>query len=129
MAKNTGLEIASITAVVPAHDASAIVVKAEAFIGEQRTSLEIAITTDLAPTMAIALLATTAKARGGRDGLDPALECLAADASLAGADEKLRLNLLFDKGAVLPVEMPAVAGERLSARLDAVLNQEGRTPS
>jgi hypothetical protein len=119
-----GLEIARITAVVPSPDASTIVVKAEAIVGDQRTELEIAITTDLAPTMAIALLATTSKVRAGRDDLDPALECLAADASLSGHDQKLRLKLLFDKGGVLPVEMPIVAGERLSSRLDDVLKRD-----
>ena len=121
---NTGLQIASITAVVPGSDASTIVIKAEALVGERRTELEIAVTTDLAPSMAIALLATTAKAHAARDDLDPALECLAADVSIEEDEEKLRLNLLFDKGGVLPIEMPIVAGERLSERLDDELRRE-----
>ena len=124
----SGFEIASIKAVVPAPDGSTVVIKAEAIVGDRRTALEIAITTELVPTMAIAMLATTAKARASRDDLDPALECLAADVSLDGDEEKLRLKLLFDKGDVLPVEMPIGAGERLSERLDGVLHGASESP-
>ena len=63
--------------------------------------------------MAIALLATTARARAARDGLEPALEVLAAAVVASGSAEKVRLQLLFDRGAVLPVEMPTAAGEAL----------------
>lgn len=113
------LELARIKDVVAAPDGAAIVIRAEALRGQQRSELEIAITTDLAPSMAIALLATTAKARGQRDDLDPALECLAADAAVHGSGETLRMTLLFDKGAMLPVEMPLPAGVQLADRLAA----------
>jgi hypothetical protein len=99
--------------VVPAPDGSAIVVKAAALIGEQRTELEIAITTDLAAGMAISLLATTARARAARDGLDPALEVLAAAVVASGSNETVRLQLLLHKGAVLPVEVPLEAARVL----------------
>lgn len=111
------LQLALIKEVAPAADGAAIVIRAEALRGQQRTELEIAITTDLAPAVAIALLATTAKTRGQRDDLEPALECLAADAAVHGLGDKLRLTLLFDKGALLPVEMPLQAGVQLADRL------------
>lgn len=112
------LELARIKEVAAAPDGAAIVIRAEALRGEERSELEIAITTDLAPSVAIALLATTAKARGKRDDLDPALECLAADAAVHGSGDRLRMTLLFDKGALLPVEMPLSAGVQLADRLE-----------
>jgi hypothetical protein len=102
-------------------DTGVVVVKAEALVGEHRTELEIAITRELAPAVAIALLATTAKARAERDGLPPALEVLAAGVVMASDQEKIRLQLLFDKGAVLPVEMPLAAGEALKNGLEQEL--------
>jgi len=66
------LPIAEVKAVVPTPDGSAVVVKAEALAADERTEVEIAITTDLAARTAITLLATTAKARALRDGLEPA---------------------------------------------------------
>ena len=97
--------------------AAAVVLRTEAEVGGEVTELEIAITTDLAPSVAIALLATTAKARATRDGLEPALEVLAAAVVATGNAEKVRLHLLFDKGAILPIEMPARAGEALKTDL------------
>jgi hypothetical protein len=120
------LEVAHVKEVVPASEGTAIVIRAEARLGDQRTELEIAITTDLAPSVAIALLATTAKARARRDDLEPALDCLVADAAVLPEPAVLRLKLLFDKGAVLPVEMPVEAGLRLRDQLDKVLTGTGR---
>ena len=71
----------------------------------------------MAPGVAIALLSTTAKARADRDGLLPALEVLAAAVVASGSAEKVRLQLLFDKGTVLPVEMPTEAGHALKRGL------------
>ena len=121
------LEVARVKEVVAASEGAAIVIRAEALHGERRTDVEIAITTDLAASVAIALLATTAKARASRDDLDPALDCLVADASVLADQERLRLKLLFDKGAVLPVEMPLEAGVRLSKKLKTVLGAAGRS--
>lgn len=121
------VKIADVKEVVPASDGSAVVVKAEALVGDQRTALEIAITTDLAAHVAIALLATTAKARAERDGLDPALEVLAAAVVASGCAEKVRLQLLFDKGAVLPLEVPVAAAKALHKGLAAEL--DGPSPS
>jgi hypothetical protein len=120
------LEVAHVKEVVPAPEGMAIVIRAEARRGDQRTELEIAITTDLAPSVAIALLATTAKARALRDDLEPALDCLVADAAVVSEPAVLRLKLLFDKGSVLPVEMPVEAGIRLREQLDKVLAGAGR---
>jgi hypothetical protein len=107
------IEISRVKAVLPDPESGAIVVQAEALVDDTLTELEIAITTDLAPSVAIALLATTARARAARDGLEPALEVLAAAVVASGSAEVVRLQLLFDKGAVLPVEMPSAAGEAL----------------
>jgi len=117
------LEIAEVKAVVPAPDGSAVVVKADALVADERTEVEIAITTDLAARTAIALLATTAKARAMRDGLEPALEVLAAAVVASGCCEKVRLQLLFYEGAVLPLEVPADAAEALSRELVADLSR------
>ena len=111
------IRISQLKAVVPDPDRAVVVVKADALVGDTVTELEIAITTDLAPAVAIALLATTARARAARDGLDPALEVLAAAVVASGSAEKVRLQLLFDKGGVLPVEMPTAAGEALKKGL------------
>ena len=107
------MEVSKVREVAVSGDDAAVVLKANAAIDGKVTELEIAITTDLAPAVAIALLATTAKARAARDGLEPALEVLAAAVVASGHAEKVRLQLLFDKGAVLPVEMPAAAADAL----------------
>ena len=117
------LEIAEVKAVDPATDGS-IVVKAEATLAEQRTDVEIAITTDLAARVAIALLATTAKARAQRDGLEPALDVLAAAVVASGCAEKVRVQLLFDEGAVLPVEVTTDAAKALSKDLSEDLGRK-----
>lgn len=106
----------------PTSDGSAVVVKADAVLGDQRTELEIAITTDLAATIAIAMLATTAKARAERDGLEPALDVLAAAVVSSGCVEKVRLQLLFEKGTVLPLEVPLDAAKALNRGLTEELN-------
>ena len=111
------LQINSIAAVVPHPDGQKIVLKAEALIADQRTQLGIAITTDLAPAMALALLASTAQARAERDALSPAFDALAAAVVQSGSPDKVRLQLLFNKGAVLPIEMNADAGLALSGGL------------
>jgi hypothetical protein len=127
------MKIAGVKEVVPAPDGSAIVVKAEVVVGAQPTELEIAITTDLAPSVAIALLASTAQARAERDGLQPALEVLAAAVVASGSAEKVRLQLMFDQGKVLPVELNNEAAEivtqdlvkELSARASATDANQG----
>ena len=116
------IKIADVKEVVPTSNGSAVVVKAEALLGDQRTELEIAITTDLAATVAIALLATTAKARAERDGLEPALDVLAAAVVASGCAEKVRLQLLFEKGTVLPLEVPLDAAKALNRGLTEELS-------
>jgi len=111
------LEISRIKAVVPGPNGAVVVVKAEAVLADNRTELEIAITTELAASMALALLATTAEARASRDDLEPALEILAAGVVESSEESRIRLQLLFDKGAVLPVEMPRAAGHALNKGL------------
>ena len=72
------------------------------------------IATDLAPAVAIALLDKTVQAQGS---LSPALDCLAAGAVPSETAGKVRVQLMFETGAVLPVEMSAAAGAALSKGL------------
>ena len=111
------IHIQRITEVAPHIDGRKIVLRADTLLQNERTELEIAVTTDLAPSMALALLATTAKARATRDELEPALDALAAAVVRSSSEEKLRLQLLFDKGAVLPIELDMEAAEALSRGL------------
>ena len=72
------------------------------------------ITTELAPAVAIALLG-----KADQDPGDPpaALDCLAAGATPSDTPGKVRVQLMFENGAVLPVEMTADAGAALSKGL------------
>ena len=107
------LPVTDIQGVKNTADGSAVIVQAVGLVEGQRTEMEIAITTDMAASVAVALLAKTADARAERDELAPALEVLAAAVVPSADQEKLRLQLLFDKGTVLPVEMPIASGEAL----------------
>ena len=109
-------EVSQVREVVSSEEA--VVVKLEARVDEATvTDVELAITTELAPAIAIALLSTTAQARAARDGLEPALDVLAAAVVSSGSAEKVRLHLLFPAGAVLPVEMPLDAADALNRAL------------
>jgi hypothetical protein len=69
--------------------------------------MKIAITTELAPAMA----------RTERDALSPGFDALAAAVVRSSLPDKVRLQMLFDKGVVLPVEMGVEAGLGLSGGL------------
>jgi hypothetical protein len=73
-----------------------------------------AIATDLAPAVAIALLDKTEQEP---DAPAPALDCLVAGAAPSENAGKVRVQLMFETGAVLPVEMSAAAGAALSKGL------------
>lgn len=70
-----------------------------------------AIATDLAPAVAIALLDKTDQ---GPNAPPPALDCLVAGAAQSEIAGNVRVQLMFENGAVLPVEMSAAAGAALS---------------
>jgi hypothetical protein len=120
------VQIHGITEVAPHTDGRTIVVRADSRLHNERTELEIAVTTDLAPAIALALLSTTAKARATRDELEPALEALAAAVVRSSADTKVRLQLLFDKGAVLPIELDLDAAAALNRGLAEYLGSAQR---
>ncbi len=80
----------------------------------KRSATNVAIATELAPAVAIALLDKTEQPAGAAA---PALDCLAAGAAPSGTDGKVRVQLLFENGAVLPVEMSNAAGAALSKEL------------
>ena len=88
--------------------------------GSARSRLKVAaiknavIAQELAPAVAIAVLEKSEQAPG-----DPpaALDVLAAGASSSEIAGNVRVQLMFDNGTVLPVEMSADAGAALSAGL------------
>jgi hypothetical protein len=75
-----------------------------------RSDKDVAISTELAPAVAIALLE---QADHGHGQAAPALEPLAAGAVSSDAEGKVRVQLLFENGAVLPVEMTDAAAQAL----------------
>ena len=107
-------------------DGAKIVVRADTLLENERTELEIAVTTELAPAMALALLSTTSKARSNRDELEPALEVFGAAVVRSSSPDKVRLQLLFDKGAVLPIELSIEAATALSKGLAEYLGSSQR---
>ena len=80
----------------------------------KKSATNVAIATELAPAVAIALLDKTEQAPGDAA---PALDCLAAGAAPSETDGKVRVQLMFENGAVLPVEMSIAAGAALSRGL------------
>jgi hypothetical protein len=81
----------------------------------RKSATNVAITTELAPAVAIALLDKTEQEPGDAT---PALEALAAGAVASDNKGKVRVQLMFENGAVLPVEMSKAAGAALSKGLD-----------
>ena len=77
-----------------------------------------AIASELAPAVAIALLEKTEQSPGEAPA---ALDVLAAGVSSSQIDGNVRVQLLFQNGAVLPVEMTAAAGAALSEGLTGEL--------
>ncbi|HWH82237.1 MAG TPA: hypothetical protein VNU71_08370 [Burkholderiaceae bacterium] len=129
MSPKTPLTVAieAVDDVQAATQGDSIIVKAQAHHGDARSPLEIAITTELAAAVAFSLLATTARARRSRDTMEPALECFAAGVEDSSQHhDRVRLQLLFDGGTVLPVEMRRDAGEALMRELADWL--DGRRP-
>ena len=75
------------------------------------TAKNVAIATELAPAVAIALLERSEPLPGDPP---PALDVLAAGVTPSEVDGNVRVHLLFENGAVLPVEMSEAAGAALS---------------
>lgn len=80
----------------------------------KKSATNVAIATELAPAVAIALLDKTEQAPGAPA---PALDVLAAGAVPSEIEGNVRMQLVFENGAVLPVEMSADAGAALSKGL------------
>ena len=78
--------------------------------GTQPSQTDVAIATELAPAVAIALLNKTEHL----DGQAAALQPLAAGAVASEVNGKLRVQLLFENGAVLPVELSDKAASALA---------------
>lgn len=90
--------------------------KAAAAKRAKRSATNVAIARELAPAVAIALLERTEQPPGAAA---PSLECLAAGAAPSENEGKVRVQLMFENGAVLPVEMSNAAGAALSKGLAA----------
>ena len=73
-----------------------------------------AIATELAPAVAIALLEKSEQLPGKPP---PALDVLAVGVAPSETDGNVRIQLLFENGSVLPVEMSEAAGSALSDAL------------
>ena len=69
-----------------------------------------AIATELAPAVAIALLEKSEQLPGEPP---PALDVLAVGVAPSETDGNVRVQLLFENGSVLPVEMSEAAGSAL----------------
>lgn len=82
------------------------------------TARNVAISTDLAPAVAIALLEKSEHLPGEAA---PALGVLAAGVTPSDVEGNVRVQLLFENGAVLPVEMSEAAGSALAKGLTAEL--------
>ena len=80
----------------------------------KKLATDVAIATDLAPAVALALLDKTKQPPGAAA---PALDCLAAGAVSSETDGKVRVQLIFENGTVLPIEMSNAAGAALSKGL------------
>ncbi len=85
-----------------------------------KSATNVAIATELAPAVAIALLEQTDQPEGAPAA---ALDCLAAGAAPSETNGKLRVQLLFENGAVLPVEMTTAAGKALAKGLTEELKK------
>jgi hypothetical protein len=91
----------------------------------ERSAVDAAIASDLAPAAAIAILEKSSSVGVGENA--PALDVLAAGVSDVGSDGKVHVQLLFENGAVLPLEMTREAGEALEVGL-AKARQDDRPP-
>ena len=78
------------------------------------SATNVAIATELAPAVAIALLDKTEQPP---DAPAPALDVLAVAAAPSEIEGNVRMQLMFENGAVLPVEMSVDAGAALSKGL------------
>ena len=94
--------------------ADAVRSKSAASKRTKKSATNVAIATELAPAVAIALLDKTEQPPGAAA---PAMDCLAAGAAPSETDGKVRVQLMFENGAVLPVEMSNAAGAALSKGL------------
>lgn len=88
--------------------------KSDATKRAKKLATNMAIAQELAPAVAIALLDKTEQPPGAAAA---ALDCLAAGAVSSDTDGKVRVQLMFENGAVLPVEMTNAAGAALSKGL------------
>ena len=84
----------------------------------KKSATNVAIATELAPAVAIALLDKTDQPSGAPA---PALDVLGVAAAASEIEGNIRVQLMFENGAVLPVEMSVDAAAALSKGLQKEL--------
>ena len=89
------------------------------------TAKNVAISTELAPAVAIALLDQSELAAGDPT---PALDVLGAGVAPSDVEGNVRVQLLFENGAVLPIEMSESAGAALADGLSVELKSAQKPP-
>ncbi len=87
----------------------------------KKSATNVAIATELAPAVAIALLDKTDQPSGAPA---PALDVLGVAAAPSEIEGNIRMQLIFENGAVLPVEMSVDAGAALSKGLQKELPKQ-----
>jgi len=73
--------------------------------------VEDAIQTDLAPSMAVAMLAKTDHPG---DSAAPAMKCIGAGVSGSELADFVRIQFMFENGTVLPIDVPRAGAEALA---------------
>lgn len=90
----------------------------------QMSAKNAAIASELAPAVAIALLDKSEQLAGEPP---PALDVLAAGVASSETDGNVRVQLLFENGTILPLEMSKAAGTALSEGLSEKLPKAQRS--
>ena len=121
--------IASVKKAATTVDGSGVVVHTEALVEGRKRDMAIAVMTELAPLVAVSLLAASPACAGNPDAagappVPPALLCLAAGLVDSNHSQRIRLHLQFDSGLVLPIEMPREAAEALLSVLASTLGSQ-----
>ncbi len=85
-----------------------------AFAESVSAAVDAAIATDLAPAVAVALLA---KSDHEEESAPPAMQCISAGVSSPNGSGQVRIQFLFENGTILPIELPKAAGDALAKAL------------
>lgn len=96
---------------------------AEALADSVAVAVDAAIATDLAPAVAVALLA---KSDHEAESAPPAMECISAGVSSPNGVGLIRIQFMFENGTILPIELPLASGEALANALLSEVSAKAR---